>query len=79
MKRRISELESVIMKTVPLNSNEKMDEWKISFPAAKDGGPTWDEIACAGLLSFKNEYKFKRQNELYADIKEVFNVGNGAQ
>ena len=63
-------------KTVPINSNEKMDEWKKFFPSAKDGGPTWDEICCAGLLSFKNEYKFNRVNELYEKIKDVFNVGN---
>lgn len=63
-------------KTVPVNSNEKMDEWKKCFPCANDGGPTHDEIHCAGLLRFNNAYKFNDENDLYKTIKDVFNVGN---
>ena len=66
------------MKTVPVHSNEAMDRWKKKFPAWRDGGPSHDEIHCAGLLRFNNAYKFNEENELFESIKEVFIVGTFA-
>lgn len=60
-------------KTTTLELSEAMQEIKNSFPDWKDGGPKHEEIYQAGLLKFKNEYKFSRENELFDLLKEIFN------
>ncbi len=61
-------------KTTTIEITPEMERWKEKFPHWRDGGPKWEKIACAGIMRWRQSYKFGDDDELHDNIEEYFKV-----
>ena len=66
-------LETEPPKPTQIELSGKMVAMKDDFPKHEDGGPSQKQIYQAGLLRFKNDYKYNRVEELLDLLENVFN------